>query len=196
MDTAVVGFVLLGVLWVVWHFLWKDYALDALREDLFAVRNRLFDIAHEKQSALFSNSLYVTFEKIINNAIRHGHRLSFFGAILFGVSAKIAYPKYKIKSRIQGEYENLDSSIHDRELKESIITLKRDFEITIVRYLLKTSICFVVITAFLFFWSLIRVFSIRFMQTLFKRATDKTEQILSAAILNDIEYQAESLNRC
>lgn len=62
------------LLWLVWHYGWKRWALARLRQRLFAVRDQLFDIAADPKSGLAFNSLaYTQLRNTLNNAIRFSH---------------------------------------------------------------------------------------------------------------------------
>ncbi len=189
----ILSIITLLFVFILWHFLWKDYALDKLREDLFTIRNELFDIGCNKNEIHFNSRLFLTFERIINNTIRYGFKLSFMRAVIFSNIIKFKYPDYKIRSQIRIEFTNMMHNINDKNLKTSMEQLKRKYEVSVIKYFLRTSVLF-----FLTFACNI-IFAI--LKHLFKKATysilydAKADTIdhFNKSLIKNVEYQAEEL---
>lgn len=62
-------------------YLHRKYFDDLFRQNLFAIRDSLFDMACDGQIA-FDHPAYILMRKTINGFIRYGHRISFFRTIL------------------------------------------------------------------------------------------------------------------
>jgi hypothetical protein len=58
--------------WYCVYYLWRDYRLDAFREDLFAVRDEMFLYAANK-SIRFDDRAYTMLRTRINDMLRFGH---------------------------------------------------------------------------------------------------------------------------
>jgi len=66
----------LGVLWFMTVYLWRPYRVDLLRENLFRIRNELFEyVAIHKVP--FDNVPYVRLRLMLNCMIRYAHRITF-----------------------------------------------------------------------------------------------------------------------
>ncbi len=62
-------------------WLYRDYCVDHLRQDLFALRDELFDAAAAGKIS-FDDPAYVMLRSTINGFIRFGHRLNLIETIL------------------------------------------------------------------------------------------------------------------
>src|ERR1700722_16498486 len=65
------GFALIG-LWMLYWFCYRPSFLDAYRQDLFAIRDRLFDAASRIPGA-FADPGYQAQRRLINGYIRFAH---------------------------------------------------------------------------------------------------------------------------
>jgi len=74
--TALVG------LWVILFWLYPDYRVDAFREDMFALRDELFEYA-AGGGIQFDDPLYVLLRNTMNGFIRVGHKLSLGHLVVF-----------------------------------------------------------------------------------------------------------------
>ena len=63
------------LLWVAWHFLWRRARQERLRQDLFELRDQLFDYARSG-SIGFSDRAYVLLRTNINSMLRFAHLMS------------------------------------------------------------------------------------------------------------------------
>ena len=194
MGSLIFSFILLLLLlFVGWGYLWKDYALDKLRSDLFSVRDDLFFLTYSNKKISFDHKLYITFENILNNTIRYGFKLSFMGAVIFNLLVKMNFKDYRVKSKIQIEFENMINSVHDKKLRESLSMLKLRFEISIFNYFLRTSPALFILFVFNFFWVVISELSKKAAISIFENASLKAKNLINKRIINEIEYQAEAL---
>lgn len=75
-----------ALLWILIFKLFRDYRIDALRDQLFGVRESLFDYAAGGGVA-FSHPAYTQLRLLINSLIRFAHRLTFtrFAMLMFYV---------------------------------------------------------------------------------------------------------------
>lgn len=193
MGHIIINILFLLFILLLWHFLWKDYAIDKLREDLFSIRNELFNIGYNDNEIDYNHSLYLTFEKILNNTIRYGFRLSFMGAFLFNILLKFQFPRIKVKSRIEAEFNSMIHNLHDKQIKNSLIGLKLQFELSVMKYLLRTSLLFIIIFISNFILYIISEFSIKAFDSLIINAKNKTISNFNNSLIKEIEIQAESL---
>ncbi len=77
---------LLGIV-VLAFFLYPRHSLDVFRQDMFALRDSLFDEA-TAGSVAFDSPAYGILRTTMNGFIRYGHRLSFLQAIIFMSTAE------------------------------------------------------------------------------------------------------------
>lgn len=69
--------VCIALLAVVLLKLWSDARLDAFRQEMFIVRDELFDYAASGQIA-FDDPAYRLLRQMMNGLIRYGHQITFF----------------------------------------------------------------------------------------------------------------------
>ena len=72
--------VLLMVLWTILFCLWPTVRLDCFRQQIFEVRDELFDYAASGRIA-FSHPAYRLLRQSMNGFIRYGHKVSFYGSV-------------------------------------------------------------------------------------------------------------------
>ena len=63
-------------LWALFQWLYRDYRVDLFRERLFALRDRLFEVAASGKIA-FDDPAYGSLRSMLNGYIRFAHRVSF-----------------------------------------------------------------------------------------------------------------------
>ncbi len=76
------GWIFVGGLWFLFFWLYRDYRLDAFRQDLFALRDELFGLAADGKLP-FSSKAYGMLRSSINGNIQFGHRLGFLDLLCF-----------------------------------------------------------------------------------------------------------------
>ncbi len=69
-----------GIVYIaLWRF--KQYRIDKFRQNVFSVRDKLFDYAAAGNIS-FSHPAYVSLRSMLNGYIRFSHRISLFGLII------------------------------------------------------------------------------------------------------------------
>jgi len=94
---------LLGLagLWVLWYYLLKPQRVDAFREDLFTLRDSLFDLAADGVVP-FNHPAYAQLRLLINGMIRFAHRLTGSMMIVAAIQSRDVPP---------GEYAAWQASV-------------------------------------------------------------------------------------
>ena len=83
-STAIATGLSLAALWIVGFFLYRSYRVDMFRQNMFALRDELFDLARNG-AIQFNHPAYCTLRTLCNGYIRFGHRLNISGAVLMAV---------------------------------------------------------------------------------------------------------------
>jgi hypothetical protein len=81
LNECVVALAGLVALWGMWYFLLKEQRIDGYREELFAIRDELFDMAANGELK-FQHSAYTEFRMLLNGMLRFGHRANLVGLII------------------------------------------------------------------------------------------------------------------
>ncbi|WP_000898224.1 hypothetical protein [Leptospira interrogans] len=97
-------FLTIGLLFFFWNALWKGYMVDRTREDLFKLRDRLFDLGRQI-GINFSDPAYQSFEAIINGTIRFTHRISFLRYLIFVFLVNLFMSRYEVFSSLRLELD-------------------------------------------------------------------------------------------
>lgn len=78
--------ILAGLVSALWFVGWKRYRLDLFRQELFAIRDELFDLANAGALS-FEDPVYGGLRQLINSMIRFGHRINFIQLLCVSVFA-------------------------------------------------------------------------------------------------------------
>lgn len=84
---ALKSLVLLLALWGFVFYLWRDYRLDAFRDDLFALRDKMFQYAANGNIA-FDNPAYVLLRNRMNILLRYAHEFTFTNLVIAGATTR------------------------------------------------------------------------------------------------------------
>ncbi|HYR22938.1 MAG TPA: hypothetical protein VEP30_08475 [Chthoniobacterales bacterium] len=129
----IASFVGLICLWWFWYYCWKPYALARFRQDLFDLRDQLFDSVVEKRYPFtFNSKIYCRTREDLNKMIRFAHEakpLNVLVALLLDNQSIHAAVKRSQETREQLTNEELEL------LKFVDIRQKRSLQ----RYLLTSS---------------------------------------------------------
>jgi hypothetical protein len=118
---------------LIWRFVWVPFTIQRLRQDLFDVRDQLFDmVARREVPQTFESQIYKRVRNDLNHMIRYSDHLGFIRTILVGIITVDAQ-KHFIEST-DFERRNLEHS--DLEL---IRRIDRMQEIAIKRFLILSS---------------------------------------------------------
>jgi len=144
MSTILSSLVSLLLIIVLYFVLYRRYALDNYRDQIFKVREALFDLAMDNKSLSFRSEVYRNFEILLNNNIRFAHRISFLGAVLFNIMNRIRYPSSNVQSKVAADFLKQVSEMRPSDAKTRIMQLQAAFETQTILFLLRTSPLFLV----------------------------------------------------
>jgi hypothetical protein len=88
---------LLGIVMLL-MWLYRDYRVDAFRQQMFAMRDELFDLANAGLIS-FDDSAYGMLRRTMNGYIRFGHRLSLLHVLIFAVITRSSSRERSFDSR-------------------------------------------------------------------------------------------------
>jgi hypothetical protein len=106
------------VLLIIFFWLWPAVRLDAFRQELFAVRDELFDYAASGRIS-FQHPAYRLLRQSMNGFIRYAHRISVFQITMTLFMWKVTQPgepEYSWTKR----WENALASIEDEEITKQL----------------------------------------------------------------------------
>ncbi len=107
----------LYLLWFLAFFCWHSYRLDSLRDELFQVRNELFDYA-ATGAISFDEPAYWLLRQRLNGLLRFAHTLSFFRLIVtvtaISTSAEGRRRVRKSSERWRSELEHASKGVREK----------------------------------------------------------------------------------
>ena len=128
---SVVSF--LGI-WLLYAKFYHDYRIDKFREEIFALRDRLFVIAEEGQLS-FDDEAYGLLRSTLNGFIRFAHRLSFLSLVLFiSQTTKDELMKYSFQEKFSNALAPLTP-----QARASLLRIHQEVHYSVAAHLFATS---------------------------------------------------------
>lgn len=75
-----ITWIYLGLLWILFFWMYRSYRLDAFRQELFAIRDELFDLASAGEIG-FDDRVYQMLRGSLNWNIQFGHKTGFLDLV-------------------------------------------------------------------------------------------------------------------
>lgn len=129
------------LLWVLWHFGWKQYQLDQLRQTLFALRDELFLLVGKKEVSIsFNDKAYVEWRRYFNIAIKYSHLITFNRIVIGNVLSK--FPIWGANLDLKNFKTSAELTLDqfdDENLKKRLLDLRTHASVAFLKYLLLTS---------------------------------------------------------
>jgi len=93
------------MLWVMFFWWYRDYRLDYFRQQLFALRDELFDLAREGELS-FTDDVHRLTRGMLNGTIRFGHKLGFVDMVCLIASTRGVGRDKSRGGRFEGKIQN------------------------------------------------------------------------------------------
>jgi hypothetical protein len=121
-----------------WHCGWRQLSIDLYRQELFEIRDRLFDLAAQQTKTFgFDHPAYGPLRMQFNGAIRFAHRLNAIQLVLFKVLRLILGPRVS-PIDIEGPLDEKLATV-DCATQAEIVRLRELWGLATMRFLLRTS---------------------------------------------------------
>jgi len=136
--TALQSIISLSIILFLVLALFNQYRVDALRQELFEIRDRLFDEA-AKGNIAFGSHAYRATRTVLNGLLRFGHRISllrFFLTVFFVPKRHLAHSAQMLDQAMSA------SPVADRELCARYI---REAHKAVTKHLIKSPFSFVLL---------------------------------------------------
>ena len=122
---------------VLLYYCWHSYHLDKLRQDLFELRDELFDYARSGAIG-FDAPAYRMLRTTMNGIIRFGHRITFLRLILAVVTDE-TIDKGLDKPSSLTEWMDEVNRIPSAEVREKLLSFHSQMGVQVVRYMFARS---------------------------------------------------------
>jgi hypothetical protein len=117
LATFLQSMVCLAVLGLLLLKLWSAARLDAFRQEMFTVRDELFDYAAEGKIT-FNSPAYRLLRQMLNGFIRYGHQLTFFRVAMTALEIKLVDPRFS--PAWSDNWEKALGEITDKNVQEHL----------------------------------------------------------------------------
>jgi hypothetical protein len=117
LNAMIAGFALL-LFWIVFAFLYRDYRVDAFRQQMFAVRDEMFDYAADGEID-FDDPAYVLVRTTMNGFIRFADRMNLVSVIVVAWATA---------------GEEIETESFSTRYKEAVATLTEEQRATLDRF--------------------------------------------------------------
>lgn len=176
----------LALLWFLVFKLAKDYRIDALRDRLFALREKLFDYALSG-GVSFNHPAYTKFRVLINSLIRFAHRLTFtrFAAGVVFVTCKRAEVRDQALAEWYSAVETLEP-----EAQQTLKRMHLEMLMLVVRHLITGSPVMLFLMFVFSLWAALNGIAKRFLEAFTDRLPGLDELQSQALIADDTERRA------
>jgi len=135
----------LGLLafWVFIYVFWSDYRIDAFRDHVFSIRQKLFVYA-ESGGVSFDDPAYTVLRGRMNLLLRYGHEFTLSRLFL-----TVVHPR-ATKNREQLRWEAALKALPSEETRQALEGLNRTLSVAIVQLMIYRSFfCYLLIRPFL-----------------------------------------------
>ena len=128
------GFSLAG-LWVFYFWIYWQYRIDKTRQELFAIRDELFDYAADGNIS-FNHSAYGLLRITMNGMVRFTHKINLLGLVAISLSFYSSRVPGNFRQKFEEEVNTIESMEARKKLKEFHLRMN----MVIVDHLIKSSV--------------------------------------------------------
>jgi hypothetical protein len=132
-------------LWVLVFMCWRTYRVDALRQQLFALRDELFDYA-TSGAISYDDPAYGKLRLLMNGMIRFAHRLS-FPRLLLAVVVNSLWPDPYLMNVLKDWHKSIEA-IPQPETRKKLHEFNCRMNDMLIRHLLTGSPTFLILLVF------------------------------------------------
>ncbi|WP_025179720.1 hypothetical protein [Leptospira interrogans] len=151
MENVIYGlmlFLTIGLLFFFWNALWKGYMVGRTREDLFKLRDRLFDLGRQI-GINFSDPVYQVYQSlnaIIFGTILSTHRISFLRYLIFVLLANLFMSRPEVSSIFKLELDQGFKKL-DPVAQASFKSLLEEYERIVISHIVFKSFFLLLFTS-------------------------------------------------
>lgn len=140
---ALSALVTLGMGLVFFYVIWRHYVVDVTRQDLFELRDQLFDLAAEGKLE-FNSNRYKTLRRIFNANIRFTHELDWVHILAFYFAAK--FKKKGVITKNAMHVMHLVNTIDDEKTRHEVMKIMTKMHLVTAWHLFRTSFVLLLLT--------------------------------------------------
>lgn len=141
--SALSALITFTIAYAFFYWIWRDYVVDVTRQQLFELRDQLFDMATEGKLNRASE-VYLILRRIFNSNIRFAHEMDWVHIVTFYVAAVIRKGGVIFESAMY--VNHLIKSIEEEKVRHEVQKLMLKMYLAIAWHLYRTSLVLIVLT--------------------------------------------------
>jgi hypothetical protein len=164
------GWISLCGLWILFFWLYRDYRLDAFRQELFVLRDELFGLAATGKIS-FNSTAYGMLRSSINGNIQFGHRCGFLDLLCFFLFTRHKQFRNRAVEAYREKWKEAIEVI-DPDVRAAVEGIRTRMHLRIAEQIVSTSAVLMVTLVTLLCWvllSLVRKVAVRILSDFFSR---------------------------
>jgi hypothetical protein len=171
--TAIASLVSLLGLWILLFWFYRDYSIDKVRQEMFALRDQLFDEA-EAGLIPFDHAAYGLLRSTMNGFIRFAHKLTLPDLLVLGVVDRFSGDEMSAEQSFSIRFEAAIADLPS-EVTTRLNTFQWRMNTILVKHLARSSpIIMLTVIVPLLSWVALR-FCLRQVMTILRRQIDRLD---------------------
>lgn len=163
----------LAIAYLFFYVLWQRYVIDVTRQQLFELRDQLFDLAADGKLS-FQSETYKILRKVFNTSIRFAHEADWVHIYVFYITATLKAKGSIYKSAMQ--IPHLIKHIEDEKVRAEVQKIFIKMHLTLVWHVYRRSLVLLPFVPIVVIVAAFVTLSNRF----FVRTPQKIEALISA----------------
>lgn len=137
LTSSLAALITLAIGYFFFYVVWQQYVLDVTRQQLFELRDQLFDIAVEGKLS-FQSDTYKTLRRIFNASIRFTHEADWIHILVFYAAATLKARGAIYKSAMQ--IPHLINHIEDEKVRAEVQKIIIKMHLTVTWHVYRRSL--------------------------------------------------------
>ncbi|HHM05234.1 MAG TPA: hypothetical protein ENJ19_05770 [Gammaproteobacteria bacterium] len=155
----------LGLGFLFFYWVWQQYVIDSTRQQLFELRDALFDLASDGEIS-YDSEAYVILRKMFNTYIRFAHELNWIHVVAYMMLAR---QKRGEISRSALRVEHLIKEILDRRARKKVEEMVAQLHMVSMWHIVRRSLLLMLMVPIVFIISFFFMASANVVAKLYKK---------------------------
>jgi hypothetical protein len=150
LNALITVWMFFAIVWI-WVFCFRNYRIDEFRQNLFRLRDEMFDFAAEG-NIRFDHEAYIQLRQLMNGAIRMAETLTFWYFLFDLLFYNHKEDQSKANSFTQLLFDNLNT-IENQEFKKEMCRFHFLFHVEMIRHIVLRSFLLSIFVHTIYFMS-------------------------------------------
>lgn len=144
---SLASLITIAIAFVFFYWVWRQYAIDVMRQQLFELRDQLFDLATEGKLHREGDT-YKTLRKIFNANVRFAHEMDWVHMFVFYLMAIMKRKGAIFRNAMH--VAHLVTSIEDAKTRSEVQKLMLKMHLVVAWHVYRTSLVLLLFTPIVF----------------------------------------------